>query len=126
MQKNIFFLYKINISFTTLESYFIVKLSVMRRYHRKIVSLFLSESSVPPPNSVVTASRLFVGGQEAAVETRACLRNGVTVPSPRRVGYIRGSLHVAVALRVPRNPGVYLESNSVLGNSINQPAVQTV
>jgi len=31
---------------------------------------------------------LFVGRQEVVVEPRACLRNDVTVPSPRRAEYM--------------------------------------
>lgn len=57
------------------------------QYHRKIVLLFFPPRERVFRKLVVTTSRLFVGGDKKPSSKRACLRNGVTAPSPRRVGY---------------------------------------
>jgi len=65
----------------------------------KNCSTFFTERSESSPNSIVTVSRVFVGErQEAIVETRTCLRNGVTVPSPRRAEYTGTPTHRSYAL----------------------------
>jgi len=85
--KNIFYTYRQY--FYDLRILF-YRLSLMRKCYQKIITFFLlSEGSELSSNSIVTTSRSFVGGQEAAVETR----NGVTVPSPRHVGYTGALTH---------------------------------
>lgn len=67
-----------------MQLYFNTKLSLARESAIQRCFCFLRETTTAT-SLVVTASRLFVRDKKPSLK-RACLRNGVAAPSPRRVG----------------------------------------